>query len=160
MKIKTKTVSLSEIKLNPDNPRTITGPAFDKLVKSVTDFPEMLEIREIVVDENMMVLGGNMRYRALQKARAAECLAKIVTGLTESQKREFIVKDNAGFGEWDMDALANSWSDLPLADWGVGLPDDWSTNPNDFGPGDEDDQGQLDQKKPVKCPECGHEFTT
>ena len=124
-KIQTKTVKLSEIHLNPDNPRTITGKAMANLTKSLKEFPEMLELREIVVDESMMVLGGNMRLRALQESGTVECVAKIVTGLTDDQKREFVIKDNAGFGEWDMDALANAWDDLPLADWGIGLPEDW-----------------------------------
>jgi hypothetical protein len=85
----------------------------------------MLKLREIVVDESMTVLGGNMRLLALKKIGAKECTAKIVTGLTPEQKREFIVKDNAAFGEWDMDLLSASWADLPLTDWGVDLPEDW-----------------------------------
>jgi DNA modification methylase len=79
-----------------------------------------------------------MRYLALKKAGAKECTAKIVTGLTPEQKREFVIKDNSGFGNWDMDALANAWGDLPLADWGVDLPDDWlggvSSEPQDAEP--------------------------
>ena len=121
-KIQTKTVKLSEIHLNPDNPRTITGKAMANLTKSLKEFPEMLELREIVVDESMMVLGGNMRLRALQESGTVECVAKIVTGLTDKQKREFVIKDNAGFGEWDMDALANAWDDLPLDEWGLTIP--------------------------------------
>jgi hypothetical protein len=90
----------------------------------------MLNIREIVVDETMTVLGGNMRLLALKKSGAKECTAKIVTGLTPEQKREFIIKDNAAFGEWDMDLLSSSWGDLPLVEWGVPLPEDW-LNPVD-----------------------------
>jgi len=122
MESKIKTVKLSEIKLNPDNPRTITGKAMENLVKSLQDFPEMMKLREIVVDESMTVLGGNMRLLALQKSGAKDCTAKIVKGLTPDQKREFVIKDNAAFGEWDMDALANSWDDLPLFEWGVNVP--------------------------------------
>jgi hypothetical protein len=125
VKVEIKTVKMGEIKLNPDNPRTISKKDMDLLVKSLKDFPEMLELREIVVDEGMMILGGNMRYLALQKAGVKEATAKVVTGLTPAQKREFIVKDNASFGDWNMEDLANSWADLPLADWGVKLPDDW-----------------------------------
>jgi|WetSurMetagenome_2_1015567.scaffolds.fasta_scaffold09858_5 hypothetical protein len=125
MNVEIKKVSLKDIKLNPDNPRTITGKDMDLLVKSLQSFPEMMELREIVVDETMTVLGGNMRTLALQKIGAADCLAKIVTGLTDEQKREFIVKDNGGFGQWNMDELANSWSDLPLDKWGVALPEDF-----------------------------------
>ena len=125
VKVEIRTVKLGEIKLNPDNPRTISKKDMGLLVKSLKDFPEMLELREIVVDETMTILGGNMRYLALQKSGAKEATAKVVTGLTPAQKREFIVKDNAAFGEWNMEDLANSWADLPLADWGVDLPDDW-----------------------------------
>jgi hypothetical protein len=124
-KIEVKTVKLGEIKLNPDNPRTISKKDMDLLVKSLKDFPDMLNIREIVVDETMTVLGGNMRTLALRKSGAKEATAKIVSGLTPEQKREFVIKDNGAFGSWDMDALANVWGDLPLVDWGVDLPDDW-----------------------------------
>ena len=122
MNVETQTVKLSAIRPNPDNPRTITGKDMDRLVKSLTDFPEMMELREIVVDESMTILGGNQRYQALKKIGAKEATAKIVKGLTPEQKREFVIKDNSNFGEWNMDALANEWADLPLADWGVVVP--------------------------------------
>ncbi len=125
MEITTKKLKLSQIKLNPDNPRRIGKVEMERLVKSLQDFPEMLELREIIVDENNTILGGNMRYRALKQIGEKECIAKIVTGLTVDQKREFIIKDNSAFGEWDMDLLSSSWSDLPLVEWGVDLPEDW-----------------------------------
>jgi DNA modification methylase len=125
MEISIKTVKLSAIKLNKDNPRRISNQDMDRLVKSLQDFPEMMKLREIVVDETMTVLGGNMRYLALKKIGAKECTAKIVSGLTPEQKREFVIKDNSQFGEWDMDLLSGQWSDLPLVDWGVDLPEDW-----------------------------------
>ena len=128
MKVEIKEVKISEIKLNPDNPRRISKQDMDRLVKSLTDFPDMMSIREIVVDETMTVLGGNMRLLALKKSGAKECVAKIVSGLTPEQKREFIIKDNSAFGEWDMDLLSSSWSDLPLVEWGVDLPEDWIKN--------------------------------
>jgi hypothetical protein len=78
-------------------------------------------IREIVCDENYVVLGGNMRLLAMRKIGAKECTAKIVSGLTEAQKREFVIKDNGAWGQWDFDILANSWDDLPLIDWGIKL---------------------------------------
>jgi hypothetical protein len=138
VKIETKTVKLSEIRLNPDNPRTISKKDMDLLVKSLKDFPEMLELREIVVDETMTVLGGNMRTLALRKAGVKEATAKIVFGLTPDQKREFVIKDNSNYGTYDLDILANSWGDLPLVDWGVDLPEDWlkkdETTPADAEP--------------------------
>ena len=138
MHIEAKQVKLSDLKLNPDNPRRIGNKEMERLVKSLQEFPDMLSIREIVVDETMTVLGGNMRLLALKKSGAKECTAKIVTGLTPEQKREFIIKDNAAFGEWDMDLLSSSWCDLPLVEWGVDLPEDWlveeKTDPADAEP--------------------------
>jgi hypothetical protein len=125
VKIEIKKVKLSEIKLNPDNPRTISKKDMDLLVKSLQEFPDMLSIREIVVDEAMTVLGGNMRTLALRKVGAKEVTAKIVSGLTPEQKREFVIKDNGGFGKWDYSILANAWGDLPLVEWGVDIPEDW-----------------------------------
>jgi len=130
MKVEIKKVKLSTIKLNPDNPRKIAGPDMDRLVKSLTDFPEMMELREIVVDDNMTILGGNMRYQALKKIKAKDCLAKVVKGLTDAQKREFVIKDNSNFGAYDWDVLKSDWDDLPLDDWGVDLPDDWLKEPD------------------------------
>jgi len=138
MEITTKKLKLSQIKPNPTNPRKIGKVEMERLVKSLQDFPEMLELREIIVDENNIILGGNMRYRALKQIGEKECIAKIVTGLTLEQKREFIIKDNSSFGQYDMDALANLWSDLPLVEWGVDLPEDWlveeKTEPADAEP--------------------------
>jgi hypothetical protein len=149
--IETKRVKLSQIKLNPDNPRRISEKDMERLVKSLTEFPEMMELREIVVDENMMILGGNMRYRALKEAGEKECIAKIATGLTQEQKREFIVKDNASFGEWDMDILANIFDDLPLVDWGVNVPENWATPPEIT----EDQSNIKSNIQQNECPKCG-----
>ncbi len=157
MKIEIKKVKLSDIRMNPDNPRTISEKAMERLVKSLKEFPDMLNLREIVVDETMTVLGGNMRLLALRKIGTKDCTAKIVTGLTPEQKREFIIKDNSAFGEWDMDLLSSSWSDLPLVEWGVDLPEDWLKDTN-FAPGTEDEQGKLDEKEPTICPKCGHSW--
>lgn len=153
VEIKIKKVKLSEIHLNVDNPRQITEKGMARLVKSLQEFPEMMELREIVVDETMMIIGGCMRYRALQSIGEKECIAKIVSGLTPEQKREFIIKDNANnFGEFDMDTLANAWSDLPLVDWGVNLPEDW-LNPIPDGNKEIDEAAMADTKN--ECPKCG-----
>jgi len=125
MNVETKQVKLSALKLNPNNPRRIGNKEMERLVKSLQEFPDMLSIREIVVDETMTVLGGNMRLLALRKIGAKEATAKIVKGLTEAQKREFAIKDNGAWGQWDFDLLANGWDDLPLVEWGVDLPEDW-----------------------------------
>jgi ParB-like chromosome segregation protein Spo0J len=115
-------VKLSEIKPNPKNPRLIKDEKFKKLVKSIKDFPQMLELRPIVVDENNIILGGNMRYKALKEAGYKEVTIVRANELTEEQKDEFIVKDNVGFGEWDWDSLANEWDVEKLDDWGLDVP--------------------------------------
>jgi len=111
-------IKISQVKNNPNNPRLIKNDKFKKLVKSVQDFPEMLELRPIVVDENMIVLGGNMRLKACKEAGLKEVWIE-VADLTEQQKKEFIVKDNVGFGEWEWDILANKWDSVQLAEWGL-----------------------------------------
>ena len=112
-------VKISKVKGNPSNPRIIKNDKFKKLVKSIQEFPEMLKLRPIVVDEDFMVLGGNMRLKASKDAGLSEVWIDIAEGLTEEQKKEFIVKDNVGFGEWEWDILANEWDSVQLAEWGL-----------------------------------------
>jgi len=112
-------VKISQVKGNPDNPRLIKNDKFKKLVKSIQEFPEMLKLRPIVVDEDMMVLGDNMRLKASKDAGLKEVWIEVAEGLTEEQKKEFIVKDNVGFGEWEWDMLANEWDSVQLAEWGL-----------------------------------------
>ena len=119
-----KKVKIGEVKLNEDNPRTIRPEKFQQLVQSIKDFPEMLKIREIMVDETMMVLGGNMRYQACVKAGLKELEVRVVEGLTDEQKKEFIIKDNASYGNWDWDSLANGFDEGLLHHWGLNV---WQT---------------------------------
>jgi site-specific DNA-methyltransferase (adenine-specific) len=119
-------VKINSIKTNPKNPRLIKDDKFKKLVKSIQEFPQMLELRPIVVDENNIILGGNMRYKACIEAGLKEIFILKAEDLTEQQKDEFIVKDNVGFGEWDWDILANEWDTDKLQDWGLDLPLDVS----------------------------------
>ena len=112
-------VNISQVKTNPNNPRIIKNDKFQKLVKSIQEFPEMLKLRPIVVDEDMMVLGGNMILKASKDAGLKQVWIEIAEGLTEAQKKEFIVKDNVGFGEWEWDMLANEWDSVQLAEWGL-----------------------------------------
>ena len=114
---------INEIKPNPNNPRLIKDHKFKQLVKSIQDFPQMLELRPIIIDENNMVLGGNMRLKACLEAGLKDVPVKQAKDLTEEQKKEFIVKDNVGYGEWDWDALANEWDTELLTEWGLDLPD-------------------------------------
>jgi site-specific DNA-methyltransferase (adenine-specific) len=124
--MKVDKVKISEVKTNPKNPRLIKDDKFKKLVKSIQEFPQMLELRPIVVDENNIVLGGNMRLKACKEAGMKEVFIVKAENLTELQKDEFIVKDNVGFGEWDWDMLANEWDTEKLDEWGLDLPVDLS----------------------------------
>ena len=118
---------MSDIKLNDSNPRIIKDRQMKRLIKSIQDFPEMTELRPIVVDENSVILGGNMRYRAMQQLGYKQVEVVKVAGLTDEQKREFIIKDNVPFGDWDWDELANSWDAEKLDNWGLDTP--WNTPP-------------------------------
>lgn len=100
-----ESVKISTVKSNPNNPRVIKDDKFDKLVQSIKDFPQMLEIRPIVVNDDMIVLGGNMRLKACKEAGLKEVPIIKASDLTEEQQREFIIKDNVGFGEWDWEQL-------------------------------------------------------
>jgi len=115
-------MNINEIKPNPNNPRIIKDDKFKKLVKSIQDFPQMLELRPIVIDENNIVLGGNMRLKACIEAGLTDVPVKQAKELTEEQKKEFIVKDNVGYGEWDWDDLANNWDEQLLTEWGLDIP--------------------------------------
>jgi len=114
-------VKISEVKLNPNNPRLIKDDKFKKLVQSIKDFPEMLNIRPIVVNQDMVILGGNMRYKACKEAGLKE-IPIIIADLTEDQQREFLIKDNVSGGEWDWEILANEWDSEQLEDWGLDVP--------------------------------------
>lgn len=177
--MKTLNIHLSEIKTNPDNPREIEEHKFDLLIDSILVFPQMLSIREIVLDEGKISLGGNMRYRSLstikdmkieelksriestnkaKKKNSSEWIndlvkywlnwqkkplvpVKIVEGWTEDEKREFVIKDNASFGKWIHDMLANEWDSADLLDWGL---DVWDYEIKD----DEDEEPEED--KPIR----------
>ena len=116
-----KEINIKEIKPNPNNPRVLKDDKFKKLVQSLKDFPEMANVRPIVVNTEMIVLGGNMRLRAMQEAGWKKAPVQIVDWTIEKQN-EFIIKDNVGFGEWDWDVLANEWNESELTEWGLDLP--------------------------------------
>lgn len=114
-----ESIKIKDIKPNENNPRFIKDYKFKKLVKSIKEFPEMLKLRPIVVNSDMVVLGGNMRLKACKEAGLKEVWVLKADDLTEAQQREFIVKDNVGFGEWDWDIIANEWNNEQLQDWGM-----------------------------------------
>ena len=126
-------VDIRQIRPNPDNPRFIKEGKFEKLVKSIKEFPEMLELRPIVVNQDMVVLGGNMRLKACEEAGIKQVPIIFADNLTEEQQKEFIIKDNSSFGEWDWDLLANEWDASDLIDWGMDLPKEWSLDPEELG---------------------------
>jgi len=115
-------MKLSEIKYNPDNPRLIKDDKFKKLVASIKEFPEMLKIRPVVINKGNMILGGNMRLKACQEAGLKEIPVIKVDNLTPEQEKEFIIKDNISFGEWNFDILTNEWEKDSLNEWGMDLP--------------------------------------
>jgi DNA modification methylase len=113
---------INQVKANPNNPRIIKDDKFKKLVQSIKEFPEMLELRPIVVNEDMVVLGGNMRLKACKEAGLDKVPVIKASNLTEEQQKEFIIKDNVGFGEWDWNDLANNWETEKLQEWGLDIP--------------------------------------
>ena len=115
-------VLVSKIKNNPNNPRLIKDEKVEKLVKSIKEFPEMLTLRPIVVNDDMVVLGGNMRLKACKEAGLKEVPIIKASSLTPEQQREFIIKDNVGFGEWDWELIANEWDAEQVTDWGLDIP--------------------------------------
>ena len=184
----TENVKISQLVENTDNPRYITKPAFEKLVKSILIFPRMLEIRPIVVDGNNKVLGGNMRLKALERIeemQAEEIRASLesletynrkteleranllqywkewqenpvasvicVEQMTEEEQREFVIKDNVGFGEWNFDVLAKEWDDVQLTEWGMNLP-----QPEDTEEGKKDLSDKVVEKYAVEI-DCSNE---
>lgn len=118
-------MKLSDIKPNPDNPRIIRDAKFEQLKKSIKEFPAMLELRPMVVDADNVVLGGNMRLRALQDlgyTEIPEAWVKRAEELTEEEKRRFIIVDNVGYGEWDWETIANDWDADEVREWGLDVP--------------------------------------
>jgi DNA modification methylase len=139
-------VNINSIKLNDKNPRFIKNEKFKKLVKSIKEFPKMLEIRPIVVDNEGIILGGNMRYKACLDAKLEEVYIIRAENLTEEQKQEFIIKDNVGYGEWDFEALNADWEIDQVIEWGLDVPD---FNLGDDSSASEDEFEETDIKEPI-----------
>ena len=141
--MKSELIKISKVKANPDNPRLIKDIKFKKLVNSIKEFPKMLELRPIVVNDDMIVLGGNMRLKACKEAGLKEVYVVKASELSAREQREFTIKDNVGFGEWDWDMLANEWDNNELDNWGL---DVWQPETNvDYSIlDDEDVSNQLE----------------
>ncbi len=172
-------MKITDIRLNPNNPRQIKDDSYKKLIESIKDFPKMMELRPIIVDKDGVILGGNMRYRALLELKYTDIpdnWVKRANDLSEEEKRKFIIKDNVEFGNWDFDALSADYEIKDLLDWGLTEQD---LQLNDFSPnlnpsfGDDDVTKEEIEKKAKEladqmikerrkleliCPKCGHEF--
>jgi|DEB0MinimDraft_6_1074348.scaffolds.fasta_scaffold00094_20 hypothetical protein len=122
MKSKASKMKVADIKANENNPRTISKVQFNKLKDSIDKFPDMLNLRPLVVDKDNVVVGGNMRLKALRALGITEVPVMKVADMTEEERRQFIIKDNVGFGDWDWDILANEWDVEELDQWGLPLP--------------------------------------
>lgn len=168
-------VKITDLKENPDNPRTISEKEFAKLVKSIRDFPEMLRLRPIIIDKNNVVIGGNMRLKACVSLGLKEVPIIRANKLTKAQIDQFVIKDNTNFGEWDWEVLANAWEVKDLVEWGVPTPEYDSA----FAPRNEPQFESLYETnesiesrarelavamvaeintRDMTCPECGHEY--
>jgi ParB-like chromosome segregation protein Spo0J len=147
-------VPIEQVKLNEANPRLIKDNRFEQLVQSLIDFPDMLHVRPLVIDEHNVVLGGNMRLHAALRLGYHEIPVLQVTGWTDHQKREFLIKDNASFGEWNFEILANEWSMEPLGAWGIDLPKHWLADeePIELAADGEEGTANFDfESKPKEC---------
>jgi ParB-like chromosome segregation protein Spo0J len=143
-------VALTKLKNNPKNPRVIRDEKFNKLKKSIEDFPDMLEKRPLVVftdkDGKYVVLGGNMRLKAAKELGIKELPVIVADEWTEEQKAQFLIKDNVNFGEWNHEELANEWDAIQLQEWGLDLPVNLETEDIDYSILDEDDLGDKLQE--------------
>lgn len=155
--MKIEIVKIDKIKANSKNPRIIKDDKFKKLVESIKSFPEMLNIRPIVVDENMVILGGNMRFRACQDAGMKDVPIIKADALSDEKKEEFVIKDNVSSGAWDFEMLANDFDMDSIGEWGIDLPkfDESKDDENDG----EKEGDETEKPNVIECPKCRHSFS-
>lgn len=151
VEVKTYVENIEKLLPNASNPRKIQRASYEKLKQSLIDFPEMKQLREIVVDEDMTILGGHQRIHALKELGYTDVTVKQVTGLTAKQKREFIIKDNTTSGEWDTDIIANEWDIVEAESWGMPKFDIAGELPPE-------DKGDKKEDKQIECPNCNFLF--
>ena len=154
-----KNVPTSKVKANKGNPRFIRDEKFAKLVKSLREFPDMAKLRPIIVNAEMVVLGGNMRLKAMQELKWETVPVIVAENLTRAQQAEFVIKDNVGFGEWDWEILANQWDADLLTDWGLDIPHFDGELPEDNGE-DIDPNALLVQGTPEQLEDLLTELNT
>jgi DNA modification methylase len=140
-------VLIKDLKMNTNNPRIIKDDKFKKLVKSIKEFPEMLEVRPIVVDDDMIILGGNMRTKACMEAGLKEVYIIKFSNLSDEKKKEFIIKDNVGYGEWDFDMLVEDWIVDDLIEWGLDIPESIDEDENNAH--EDDYEGPVEIKTDI-----------
>jgi hypothetical protein len=141
-------MKLADIKSNPNNPRVIKDDKFRKLVKSIEEFPKMMALRPMVINTDNIVLGGNMRLKALKDLGYKDIpdeWVKRAEDLTEEEQRQFLIKDNVGFGEWEWEMLANEWDIEELSEWGLDIPN-WSAGIDENNMTDEDIEDMLNDE--------------
>ena len=138
-------INIDKLKPNEDNPRTIKNDRFEKLCQSIKEFPEMLNIRPIVADNDFRILGGNMRFQACKVLEFKKVPVIIVDDFNESQINQFVIKDNVSHGDWDYDSLGNDWDAQSLDDWGLNV---WTNN----------DIEEIDEKPLNICESCGQKI--
>lgn len=154
VEVKTYVEKIDKLIANDANPRKIGRKQYEQLKKSLKEFPEMKQLREIVVDENLTILGGHQRIYALKDLGYSDVTVKQVIGLTEKQKREFMIKDNNSAGEWDTDIIANQWDLEELESFGIN-----SFNFGDIGKEAKEPAAKDNTDQEVECPDCGLVFT-
>jgi hypothetical protein len=144
-------VSINEVHVNEKNPRLIKDEAFKRLKKSLKKSPKLFRARPLLCSDRtgtLVIMGGNMRYQAAKALKYTKVPVIIMHGLTEDEEKEIAIKDNGTFGEWDFSILASEWSDLPLEEWGVELPDNWLAGPDEVH--EDDFDAQTEAKKITK----------
>lgn len=154
-----KQVPIGKVKPNKDNPRFIRDEKFTKLVKSLREFPDMAQLRPLIVNAEMVVLGGNMRLRAMQELKWEKVPVIVAENLTHEQQAEFVIKDNVGFGEWNWEMLANQWDAELLTDWGLDIPNFDGELPED-NPEDSEPNALLVEGTPEQLEDLLTELNT
>lgn len=148
--MKIQVVPISQVVPNSQNPRIVNKAKFEKLKKSIQDFPEMLNLRPLILNKDNVILGGNMRYKAIVELGYSEVPIIRAEDLTERQAQEFIIKDNLSFGDWDWDILANEWDSVELGEWGL---DVWQNEDDIIAHEDTPTEDSKEEK--VVCALCG-----
>lgn len=157
-KVYNKNMDITKIKINPSNPRIIKDDKFEKLCQSIKDFPKMLELRPIIVDSDGIILGGNMRFKAIQELglELKQEWFMEANNLTDVEKRRFIIEDNIGFGEWDWEKLNEEFGKEELEEWGLDVDKSWD---NEYeGKNSEIDTESLGKDLNIECPKCHFKF--